>query len=100
MDYNLERWKINEKESVKFVRKHKGLALAIGAVFTPIFHYLNQFISSYSQTTSNDYEFLVIVFLCALISALLPIWSMVASTLAMEKITYLDVNSPKIEENP
>ena len=100
MDYNLERWKIDEKESVKFVRKHKGLALAIGAVFTPIFHYLNQFISSYSQTTSNDYEFLVIVFLCALISALLPIWSMVASTLAMEKITYLDDNSPKIEENP
>tara|TARA_B100000963_G_scaffold358110_1_gene381929 strand:- start:469 stop:1317 length:849 start_codon:yes stop_codon:yes gene_type:complete len=100
MDYNLERWKIDEKESVKFVRKHKGLALAIGSVFTPIFHYLNQFISSYSQTTSNDYEFLGIVFLCALISALLPIWSMVASTLAMEKITYLDVNSHKIEENP
>ena len=44
--------------------------------------------------------FLVIVFLCALISALLPIWSMVASTLAMEKITYLDINSPKTEENP
>ena len=100
MDYSLERWKIDEKNSVQFIRKHKGLALAIGAVFTPIFHYLNEFITSYTHSTDHQIKLVFIVISSALISAIFPVWSMIASTIAMEKITYLNDNLNEIEENP
>ena len=100
MDYSLERWKIDEKNSIQFVRKHKGLALAIGAIFTPIFHYLNEVITSYTYSTDHQLKLIFIIISSAFISAIFPVWSMIASTIAMEKITYLSNNLNEIEENP
>ena len=99
MDYNLERWKINVTKSAKYVRKHRGIALAIGSVFTPIFHYVNEFflVNQIDFISSNSkYYFLVI--LSALICAIIPVWSMIDCTLVMSKLTDLNNNPIAVKE--
>ena len=99
MDYNLERWKINVAESAKYVRKHWGIALAIGSVFTPIFHYVNEFILiDKIDYISRNNDYYILVILSALICAIIPVWSMIACTIAMSKMTDLDDNTVAIKE--
>lgn len=69
IDYNSERHKLNVKESVKYVRKNGGLALANGSIFS---------------------LFLIIPVLGSLIAGLVAIVSTVSATLAVLEINKIN----------
>ena len=100
LDYTLERMRFSAEESVKYMRKHRGLAISIGIIFTPIFHYSNQILletKNYFQP--NDQKFYLIILMTAIISAIVPVWSMIASTIAINEIEDLKNNAYAIKEN-
>ena len=65
IDYSNERAKRNIKQSVSFVRQHKGLALSNGIVFS---------------------IFLAIPFVGSYIAAFVSVWSVIAATIAVYEI--------------
>ena len=96
IDYIMERLKMNHFQSIKFVRKHRGLAIALGLVFTPIFHYSNNFLFTIKeQFETGSIYFTLIVLLSASIIAIIPIVSMVAATLAVHQLIDLKKSHPK-----
>ena len=93
LDYTLERMRFSVEDSVKYMRKHRGLAISIGIVFTPIFHYSNQLLlETKTYFEPNDQKFYIIILLTAIISAIVPVWSMIASTMALNEIEDLKNN--------
>ena len=96
IDYIMERLKMNHFQSIKFVRKHRGLAIALGLVFTPIFHYSNNFLFTIKeQFETGSIYFTLIVLLSASIIAIIPIVSMVAATLAVHQLIDLKKSHPE-----
>ena len=90
IDYIMERLKMNSKESIAFVRKHRGLALALGIVFTPLFHYSNSYLFVLKEHLHTEsYLFILILILSCIIIATIPIISMVAATIAVFEINGL-----------
>ncbi|ASS47736.1 MAG: hypothetical protein A3D31_18085 [Candidatus Fluviicola riflensis] len=99
MDYVNERLRLNVDQSVQFARKNRGLAIAIGSVYSimiwvpvdlkALFDW-----SSFGETTAGNgpfvfiYHFIINLFLwmCA---AFAPIWSIVAATIAMDDVVNL-----------
>ncbi len=93
IDYIMERLRLNIKESVKFVRKHKGFAIALGAIFTPLFHYTNKYLIYLKENVEeNGILFLTILILSAILMAVIPIISMVAATLGVNELVDLKNN--------
>lgn len=98
LDYTLERMRFSVEDSVKYMRKHRGLAISIGIVFTPIFHYSNQLLlETKTYFEPNDQKFYIIILLTAIISAIVPVWSMIASTMALNEIEDLKNNEYAIK---
>ena len=98
LDYTLERMRFSVEDSVKYMRKHRGLAISIGVVFTPIFHYSNQLLlETKTYFEPNDQKFYIIILLTAIISAIVPVWSMIASTMALNEIEDLKNNEYAIK---
>lgn len=89
MDYIMERLRLDIKESIVFVRKHKGFAIALGAIFTPLFHYLHNFLQSIE---THDWLFYVTLFVSVIIISFVPIFSMVAATIGINQIIDLKSN--------
>lgn len=100
LDYTLERMRFSVEDSVKYMRKHRGLAISIGIIFTPIFHYSNQLLlETKNYFEPNDKKFYIIILVTAIISAIVPVWSMIASTIALNEIEDLKNNEFAIKEN-
>lgn len=100
LDYTLERMRFSVEDSVKYMRKHRGLAISIGIVFTPIFHYSNQLLlETKTYFEPNNNWFYIIILITAIISAIVPVWSMIASTMALNEIEDLKNNEYAIKEN-
>jgi CysZ protein len=99
MDYVNERLRLNVDQSVQFARKNRGLAIAIGSIYSimiwvpvdlrALFDW-----GSFGQTANGGgpfifiYHFIINLFLwmCA---AFAPIWSIVAATIAMNDVVNL-----------
>ena len=94
IDYIMERLQMNHKESIKFVRKHRGLAIALGFIFTPLFHYSNNYLFILKeQFEPGSIYFLIILILSVTLIAIIPIVSMVAATIAVHELIDLNKNS-------
>ena len=72
MDYTLERKKLSVRQSVKFVRRHKGIAFANGLIFALA---------------------MIMPFCGTIISPFISIFSVVGATLAIEKTELKDIET-------
>ena len=91
LDYSLERKKLNYHQSISFIKRHKGIAISIGACFslTILFPTRAHFPFD-SLTGMKD-------MLIWLSSALSPLFGILAATLCM---TELEKDSKKISTEP
>jgi CysZ protein len=97
MDYINERRRLNIEESVIFVRKNKGFAVGLGLVFTVVFHYSNYLFSLIGNDVSG-LMFFMIVALIAIITATIPIYTMVAATIGMHDLVDLTKNPHALKD--
>lgn len=100
IDYLNERRRLNIDQSVKFVKKHKGFAIALGSVFTILFHYTNMYFMKVKDIVSND-AFLWIIIASSVIMAIIPILTITAATIGVHELVDLSKNefAVKKEEN-
>ena len=81
---------MNYKQSIYFVRKHRGLAIALGLVFTPLFHYSNSYLFFLKEHLENESDLFILTLIAScIIIAIIPILSMVAATIAVFEINGL-----------
>jgi CysZ protein len=98
IDYINERRRMNIEQSVIFVKKNKGFAVGLGLVFTIIFHYSNYLFQTIGDNISQTWFFVIIV-IVAIITATIPIYTMVASTIGMHELVDLSKNPHAIKNN-
>jgi CysZ protein len=91
IDYINERRRMTIQQSIDFVKKNRGFAVGLGMVFTVVFHYSNILFKNIGTHVSGIWFFLLVV-LIAIITACIPIFTMVAATLGMHKLIDLKSN--------
>lgn len=94
LDYVNERLKLNVEQSIQFTRKNRGLALAIGALYSIMIWVPVDLTAlfDWSPFPENPFEFLykfVVNLLLWICASFAPIWSIVAATLAMNDLVDL-----------
>ena len=97
IDFMNERRRLTITESVKFVKKHKGFAIALGLVFTVFFHYTNKYFIDIKEDVSST-TFMFIIIISSIIMAVIPIVTMVAATLGVHKLVDLNKNAFAIQK--
>ena len=97
IDFMNERRMLTIKESVKFVKEHKGFAIALGLVFTLFFHYTNKYFIAIKDDVSST-TFMFIIAISSIILAVIPIVTMVAATLGVHELVDLNKNAFAIKK--
>lgn len=97
IDYLNERQRLSIDQSVVFVRKHKGFAIALGSVFTIIFVYSNNFFNEIREDVHGGW-ILTLVIIASIILAMIPIVTMVAATLGVHELVDLSKNPYALKE--
>jgi len=101
IDYINERRRLNIQQSVYFVSKHRGLAIAIGSIYSIFFlsyhMVLRQFATLGTDTSTQLLwgSILVITFLLAIIA---PIIAITSATLSMHELVDLSKNEYAIKK--
>jgi CysZ protein len=91
MDYVNERLQLNVEQSVQFARKNRGLAIAIGSIYTLLIWMPVDLkaLFDWSLFGANPFEFLyrfIVNLLLWIGASFAPIWSIVAATIAMDDL--------------
>lgn len=94
LDYVNERLKLTVDQSIQFTRKNRGMALAIGGVYSILILVPVELDALFDWTTfgDNPFEFLyrfVVNLILWMLASFAPIWSIVAATLAMNDLVDL-----------
>jgi CysZ protein len=97
IDFMNERRRLTIKQSVKFVKKHKGFAIALGSIFTVFFHYTNKYFIEIKEDVSSA-TFMFIILISSIIMAVIPIVTMVAATLGVHELVDLNKNDFAIKK--
>jgi CysZ protein len=87
IDYVMERRRMSIKESIKFVRKHKGVAIALGSLFVMLFHSI-ALIDYFDAGIVRE----VFKWVTAFLASTIPIFTAIAATLAMHELVDLKSN--------
>lgn len=99
IDYVNERRRLNIQQSIYFVSQHKGLAIAIGSVYSIFFllyFYVSKNFSTLSTDTTTQIIWTFVLVLLLIIAALTPILAITSATLSMNEL--LKKKSPKVTE--
>lgn len=94
LDYVNERLQLNVEQSIQFTRKNRGMALAIGSIYSIMIWLPVELSALFDWSTfgDNPFEFLyrfVVNLLLWMCASFAPIWSIVAATLAMNDLVDL-----------
>lgn len=102
VDYILERRRLNIRQSVHFVSKHKGLSVALGSIYASCFLGFDYMWRKFETIPSDNKSqilwgtVLVLLFILA-VSA--PILAIASSTLSMHEIVDLSTNEYAVKVN-
>lgn len=95
MDYINERRRLNIQQSIYFVSKHKGLAVAIGSIYSIFFlsfFYVFRNISKFPTDTGTQLFWGSILVVTFLLAAVAPILAITSATLSMHDLVDLSKN--------
>jgi len=95
IDYINERRRLNIQQSVYFVSKHRGLAVAIGSIYSIFFlsfHFVYRQFDTLSTDTPTQLFWGTILVITFLLAAVAPIIAITSATLSMHEIVNLKKN--------
>ena len=95
MDYVNERRRLNIQQSVYFVSKHKGLAIAIGSIYSIFFlsfFYVFRGFSDLPADTGTQILWGTILVVTFILAAVAPILAITSATLSMHELVDLGKN--------
>lgn len=81
IDYINERLRLSIKQSWQFMKKHAGLAIAIGSVFSLLF-YIPSLIDAHNKWVDTALDNVGVI--------IAPVWAIVAATLSMHELVDLN----------
>lgn len=95
IDYVNERRRLNISQSIHFVSKHKGLAFALGSIYSLCFYSFNYSWKYFSQVptdTTSQIMWGTIVVVSFILATVAPLLAITSSTLSMHEIVDLSTN--------
>jgi CysZ protein len=95
MDYINERRRLNIQQSIYFVSKHKGLAIAIGSIYSIFFlsfYYVFRSYPTLPSATSTQLLWGTILVVTFILAAFAPILAITSATLSMHDLVDLSKN--------
>lgn len=99
LDYVNERRKLNIDQSILFIRKHRGLAVAIGAVYSLLILMPVDLSILFDFATGNNSSATIGQFflhlLLWILASMAPVVTIVAATISMHDLGYLPNNDEK-----
>lgn len=102
IDYINERRRLNIQQSVYFVSKHKGLAIAIGSIYSVFFlsfFYILRLYERLPAGTGTQFFWGALLVISFILAAVAPILAITSATLSMHELVNLTQNEYAIKSN-
>lgn len=103
LDYVNERRRLNIQQSIYFVSKHKGLAVAIGSVYSIFFlsyHLVFRQFETLATDTGTQLFWGTILVITFILATIAPIIAITSATLSMHEMVDLNNNRFALNQNP